>query len=156
FTALHLAVVYNRPDIAAILLKSNVDIQAQTDHGWTATDVAEDFGYEVIVELLNEEDRLRNDGSLLSNVSTLLGERLNSHHTGESSSRGRIRLRECMICRDDLSIDEFPSVTHLKMHEICQSCYSKYLRIKILDERNTIVPCPSDSCELSLSYEDIK
>ena len=59
FTALHLAVQYNYPEIISELLSNLSSIKKKTINGLTAQKLAEDMGEYVIVNMFKEEKKRR-------------------------------------------------------------------------------------------------
>jgi len=63
-SVLHIAAMFNRSEIAKILLLSGANLQAKDSNGKTAIDVAEEQGHDELYNLLTDDDLVKNLASL--------------------------------------------------------------------------------------------
>ena len=65
-------------------------------------------------------------------------------------------MQECVICCENLPLENYLEDTHLSHHEICNDCVAKYLAVKIMNEAIISVTCPAEGCNAILDYMEIK
>jgi predicted nucleotidyltransferase len=74
---------------------------------------------------------------------------------GELDNTDRNAVHECPICTD-----EFPRSQMCKLkfcgHLYCNTCFTEYLQLKIVEKQVLDIPCPDPRCEETVSYTEIQ
>jgi hypothetical protein len=64
-------------------------------------------------------------------------------------------VHECPICTDEFPRSQMCKLKHCG-HLYCNTCFTEYLQLKIVEKQVLDIPCPDPRCEETVSYTEVR